>query len=411
MDKELFKKEILNNAIRWYDFKKDSNLLYVREDIEEIEYSTEKFDTIIIKDYINQIENVRRFLKPDGIMLLLVNNKNGLANAGKTPTYSKAEIEKYLKKLKIKDYKFYYPLPNYEQANTIFSDDYLPDRNHPKLINNVFYDEDSQIKYNEIEAIVAVTAEEKFVDYTNSYIVEIGKRSPIKFVSYNNSRKDEYRLVTKVYEDKVVKEAVNDKAKQHIEQIKKNTESLAKAGFNMLDRYEDGKIISKYMEGKTLYEEVIDTLLSEGEYPAYNLIGKWFRYISDRCEKLDTTYIDLVLENCFVKDGEYFFFDQEWAMEDVPLEFVLYRTINNIYTYNSWIQGMFKKECFWKYFHLEDKLELMKEYEKKLQEKVVNQELIQAYDEEYREKYKNVIDFEDYIKENFIQKILKKLRN
>lgn len=98
-------------------------------------------------------------------------------------------------------------------------------------------------------------------------------------------------------------------------------------------------------------------------------------------------------------------------MKDVPLEFVLYRTINNIYTYNSWIQGMFKKERFWKYFHLEDKLELMKEYEKKLQEKVVNQELIQAYDEEYREKYKNVIHFEDYIKENFIQKILKKLRN
>ena len=158
MDKELFKKEIADNAIRWYDFKENSNLLYVREDIEEIKYSTEKFDTIIIKDYINQIEKVQRFLKPDGIILLLVNNKYGLANSSKESTYTKAEIEKVLKKLKIKDYKFYYPLPNYEQANTIFSDDYLPDRNHPKLINNVFYNEDDEIKYNEIEAIVTVTA-------------------------------------------------------------------------------------------------------------------------------------------------------------------------------------------------------------------------------------------------------------
>ena len=408
MDKELFKKEIADNGIKWYDFKKDSSILDLRENI--VEYSEKNFDYIIIKDHMEQIENVQKYLKPDGVILFLVNNKYGLANSSKANTYTEAEIERTLRKLKIKDYKFYYPLPNYEQANTIFSDDYLPDRNHPKLINNVFYDEDSEVKYNEIEEIVTVTAEDKFIDYTNSYIVEIGSRSPIKFVSYNNSRKDEYRLVTKVYDNKVVKEAVNDKAKQHIEQIKENTENLTKAGFNMLDRYEDGKIISKYMEGKTLYEEVIDTLFYEGEYPAYNVIGKWFRYILDRCEKLDITYIDLVLENCFVKDGEYFFFDQEWEMKDVPLEFVLYRTINNIYTYNSWIQGMFKKERFFKYFHLEEKLDIMRECEKKLQEQVVNQELINAYDEQYREKYKNVVPFEDYIKENFIQKILKKLK-
>ena len=104
MDKELFKKEIADNAIRWYDFKENSNLLYVREDIEEIKYSTEKFDTIIIKDYINQIEKVQRFLKPDGIILLLVNNKYGLANSSKENTYTKAEIEKVLKKLKKKTY-------------------------------------------------------------------------------------------------------------------------------------------------------------------------------------------------------------------------------------------------------------------------------------------------------------------
>lgn len=411
MNKELFKKEISNNATFWYDFKPNSKLLIVEDNLEDNKISSEKYDVIIIKDNLKDVEKAKKYLKSEGVILLLINNKYGLANTSKTNTYTKAEIEKTLKKLKIDKYKFYYPLPNYEQANTIFSDDYLPDRNHPKLINNVFYEDDSEVKYNEIEGIVTVTAEDKFVDYTNSYIIEIGSRSHIKFISYNNSRKDEYRLVTKVYKDKVVKEAVNEKAKSHIEQIRKNAESLKSVGFNMLDKYEDGKIISKYMEGKTLYEEIIDVLLSSGEYEAYNVIEKWYSYIEARCKNLNTTYIDLVLENTFLKDGTYFFFDQEWEMKDVPLEFVLYRTINNIYTYNSWIQGMFPKEHFFKYFHLEEKLDIMREYEKKLQEKVVNQELIKAYDEQYREKYKNVVPFEDYIKENFIQKILKKLRN
>ena len=95
MDKELFKKEIADNGIKWYDFKKDSSILDLRENI--VEYSEKNFDYIIIKDHMEQIENVQKYLKPDGVILFLVNNKYGLANSSKANTYTKAEIERTLR--------------------------------------------------------------------------------------------------------------------------------------------------------------------------------------------------------------------------------------------------------------------------------------------------------------------------
>lgn len=411
MNKELFKKEISDNAILWYDFKENGNLLVIREDVGEITFSNTKFDTIIIKDYLKQIENVQKYLKPDGIILFLANNKNGLANSGKSNTYTKAEIERYLKKLKITNYKFYYPLSNYEQANTIFSDDYLPKYNNSKLLNNVFYDDDTVIKYNEIEAIKIVTKAGKFTDYTNSFIVEIGNKSPINLVSFNNARKEEYRLVTKVYKDKVVKEAVNEKSKNHIEQIKDNIVTLQKAGFNMLDQYENGKIISKFVEGKTLYDEIVELILNRKIDEAYKSLDDWYKYIKEKCQNMQVTYIDLVLENTFYRNSEYLFFDQEWKMEGVPLEFILYRTINNIYIYNPEVSSIVDKQAFFDKFDLVSQLEDMQKYEHDLQNKVVDLELAKQYDKEYREKYINTIPFEFYIKENLIQKIVKKLKN
>ena len=97
-------------------------------------------------------------LNEKGIILLLVNNKYGLANIfSNKEKYSKQEIERCLKKLNFSTYKFFYPLSNYKQANAIFSDDSLPKYNNSKLINNVFYEEKDIIKYNEIEAIKLVT--------------------------------------------------------------------------------------------------------------------------------------------------------------------------------------------------------------------------------------------------------------
>jgi hypothetical protein len=287
----------------------------------------------------------------------------------------------------------------------------LPEYNNSKLLNNVFYDENAQIKYNEIEAIKLVTRAGKFTEYTNSFIVEINNKSDINFISFNNSRKEEYRLVTKVYKDKVIKEAVNSKALGHISQIKENIVALKNIGFNMLDTYQDGKIISKFVEGKSLYEEIVSLIYSRKIEEAYKILSDWYSYIESRCKNLEETYIDLVLENTFYKNGEYLFFDQEWKLKNVPLDFILYRTMNNIYIYNPEISKIVDKKEFLNTFHIDvAKIEIFKDCENRLQNDVANLELSKTYDEEYREKYKNVQPFEFYIKDSILTKILSKLK-
>lgn len=36
---------------------------------------------------------------------------------------------------------------------------------------------------------------------------------------------------------------------------------------------------------------------------------------------------DLIFQNCFLIENEFYFYDQEWKEENIPLEFILYRAI------------------------------------------------------------------------------------
>ena len=36
---------------------------------------------------------------------------------------------------------------------------------------------------------------------------------------------------------------------------------------------------------------------------------------------------DLIFQNCFLINNEYYFYDQEWIEENIPLEFIIYRAI------------------------------------------------------------------------------------
>ena len=38
----------------------------------------------------------------------------------------------------------------------------------------------------------------------------------------------------------------------------------------------------------------------------------------------------MILKNCFIIDGECVFFDQEWVEKNVPVEFLVYRSIVNV---------------------------------------------------------------------------------
>ena len=65
----------------------------------------------------------------------------------------------------------------------------------------------------------------------------------------------------------------------------------------------------------------------------------------------------MIPRNCFIKDGLLFWFDQEWKLENVPSNYILYRTILSLYGEHTWMDEAFKMEELIKKYKMEDCLE------------------------------------------------------
>lgn len=130
-------------------------------------------------------------------------------------------------------------------------------------------------------------------------------------------------------------------------------------------------------------------------------------------------YIDLSFENVFCEDG-YLCYDQEWYFENVPLEFILYRAINNLYTYNSSkIEKKLKKEEMLEKFDLDDFILYFEQLEKYIQQEILDENAVDNYRNRIKNYYKDLENLnksnEEKLQELLIFKeqneILKKEKN
>lgn len=326
-----------------------------------------KFDYVVIMGIVDDLkqtlEYAKQHLTEDGTILLAVNNKFGVKAWITTKeeakvvnntnfTISKRDLEGLLDGLK---YKFYYPLPDYKMPNIIYTDKCMP--NIQNIYRDVTY-KDENVNFKEVDAYYEIIKNnpEDFKYFANSFLVEISNNivdNNIRFITFSNMRKDEYRIKTIVKEKEVYKTNVNEKSKKHINAVKENIQILQRLGIRILDTFDNDTIISKYTEETTLEDRLIDVYKQQGEE---EFLGKIIEYREFLKEKLQITgniekniftkyniecdnnklkklsfvkygFWDLIFQNCFVINNEYFFYDQEWFEENVPIEYILYRAI------------------------------------------------------------------------------------
>ncbi len=475
------------NILKWYPFKENAKILEIYDEnsvIDKLEKKLEvdkqqvkslkleeKYDYITLigtyeyapividgeKPYSNFLKKLKEHLNKNGKILLAIDNRLGIKYyaGAKNKYYSKIfgsveseirqnkpnlllkkELEKFIKEAGFNNYKFYYPVPDYKNANSIFTDEFLPKSNHSKILYPVDYENGSIIVFNEIEAIKEICDNDMFTCFTNSYLVEIGKEeleNDIKFVSYNNLRKEKYKLVLTICKNEVKKIAENKKSISHIKNIEKNLEELNKLGFKTIEKVENEKIISNFMKEEEL-DKIIVNKIKQGEIEqTYKEIANWYKYISERLEKAEEGeqsifeksnievpkeiinkmnfvkqgYIDLSFENIFCKE-DYVFYDQEWKFENVPLEFILYRALNNLYTYNARkIETKIRKEELYNKFKINEFIIYFEKLEKCIQEEILDEETIQEYRSKISSYYRNIEELEaNYQKEVKDNKIL-----
>lgn len=392
----------------WKTYLKSKQLDVVISD----DVPKEKFDYIIIcepmiksteysevvYEYSFILNNAKKSLKKDGHILFLVNNKFGIGlfSNKKTRAINKhslafTDLTELVSKTKLKS-KMYYPLTDYYQTNVVFTDKYLPTTD--TLNKNLEYPKCASLllfHQNDVYRNLIEDDANNFKQFANSYFVDLSKDGcfdDVKYISFSSYRNKKYQLITKLTDKLVEKIPACSEADFQIQEMKKNIDIMKKHQLEIRDYFENDIIKSEYIEGKTFEEYLIDLYKDKGKDEVIKEIKKYIDYLKDKfvCETILTDeqtifaqyelnideehsnkfyyikdgLLDLIFQNIFYVDKKYYFIDQEWYIENVPLEFIIFRSIlhaNMLRNYISY-QDLLEELDLWEYRDLFMELEI-----------------------------------------------------
>ena len=352
------------------------NLEIITGRLDEIELKN-KFDYIILfgtlenknKNYKDILKKAKQLLAEKGTILIAIDNQLGLKYLTKLDetgvTTTNPGEKKFIKlkqlceELKKQDYgsiKYYYPLPDYKFTNVIYTEERFISKND--ISRNIVYNDEDTIflcDENSLYRELLDTNKDIAKYFFNSYLLEVSKeeKNDIKFVSFSNMRKPQYRVKTIMKEGKVYKYPIDKNSANHIKETKENIDIMKSAKLKTLDTYDEDKIISNFSSESTLDEVIIKLIKQNKKDKAIELIKIFKNEIINKLEKgteennvfekynievdkniLENMYFikeglwDLNFQNCFYINNEFYFYDQEWREKNVPINFILYRAIN-----------------------------------------------------------------------------------
>ncbi|MCI5648098.1 MAG: class I SAM-dependent methyltransferase [Fusicatenibacter sp.] len=146
--------------------------------------------------YPEYLEKINNLLKPGGKILIAIENRLGMKyfagckedHVGRefagiegysgidfVETFSKPELEKLLEENGFKNYKFYYPYPDYKFPTVIYSDEYLPKPGELRR-NQQNFDADRVLLFDEGKAFDTILRSGLFPIFSNSFLIEVEKK-------------------------------------------------------------------------------------------------------------------------------------------------------------------------------------------------------------------------------------------
>jgi len=441
--------------------KQHENLEIIVGDLTDIVF-TKKFDYIVMIgsfekaiDYYN-VENqykgilikLRQLIKKNGKILIATNNQFSLKyfaggresltnreyeslngyNKSKYRSFGKGELIKLFNETEFLFHKFYYPLPDYKLPNIIFSEEYLPNEKNIVRYNPYYLDEEI-INYSEITAYKEIIKNDMFDFFANSYFIEISQtkiNNDIININFNNIRKDKYKLTTFISKGNVYKYNTTDLSKEHYNNFTKNLKLLSKLGFDLIEKIKENYVESKFVNAKKLDEIIIENINNKNI--VFNILQLYYNMlkikliivnkdenifkelqieVDENIDKLTFVkygFFDMTLQNIFYIENKLIVFDQEWLKNNIPLEFIFYRSIK-ILSQTINIDMYFIDEIYIKY-NIKDYINLFEKLEKYLQDELLDNDSKRFYTYNpinvYLQHVNDVKKLEDYI-ENIIK--------
>lgn len=353
---DLSKKRSLINAYRHMDC--DNVTIHVGnfKDVEKT--LTEKYDFICLigvfeygqayiggetpfEDFLNIL---KKHLAKDGTICIAIENKLGLKyfagcredhlgtffsgiedypDGGVVRTFSRDGLLDIAKKCGFQENEcqMYYPYPDYKFMHTLFSDRRLPHVGECKD-NLRNFDRDRLLLFDEKLVFDMLIREEKFIEFSNSYMLLLGMGSDVAYARYSNDRDEATQIVTTMKRGSVSKRALSREGSQHINNMLNNYE-LLKARYEgsklqIAACYEvckDEEVAFPYAKGISL-EELLDEKLRKNDKEGFKeLFLEYVDRISFGEDKNVTDY-DLIFSNILVNGDDWVVIDYEWTIPE-----------------------------------------------------------------------------------------------
>lgn len=382
---------------------KRDNLTIYAADFRKITFE-EKFDYIILfwkservcAEYINEIMSL---LKPDGLLLMEVENKYGVQNlcgkrdpvsgmafgafgSGNGHSLHRAELEEILEVSQAVRWKFYYPMPDYIAPRVIYTDDIEAEANiRERLTRYTFHDSSLINGGYEIYSDAVSNGAFRFV--ANNFVVEAakgkGKCTDISYVTLSTTRTREKSFATIMHQDtdKVEKLPLYPDGLNYAEYLCNNTTYLQQRGIKVLPmELQKNSMWMEFVHAGTVQQYIIE--LVRKREPVEQLIAvfdKLWECILQSSETVDQcsfdvgdltsdeigpvlkhAYLELIAINSFWLDGDILFFDQEVVKEAYPAKYILVRSMIHAYGVIEKCEDYLPEAVLYERYHITEKM-------------------------------------------------------
>ena len=391
---ELSKRRATGTLLRC---REKDNLEIIVGNMNDIEF-TEKFDYITLigvleyqgsythseNPYLDFLKKVKQLLKPDGKLLIAIENQYGLKywcgakedhtgvpfegmnqyslSKKQVRTFSKAALDELVKASGFNKTYFYYPMPDYKMPAVVYSQDYLPKQANMMDVQYYYVPDMSTLVAQENKIYADVIQNGVFEFFANSFLVECtvnGEIGTVPFATMSSMRYPEYQIGTRFWQqDRVEKFLLYpQEGLAHLQQILENEQALKDRGLKVWNSEPGHNMVTTvYSKAPTLEEVLLDAYRKGDADKVYALFDSLYTQILQSSEEvsweenimytfgleiepsqeqygviLKTGYLDMIPRNAFWQDGEICWFDQEWTLENVPARFVFYRALLRFY--------------------------------------------------------------------------------
>lgn len=361
--------------------EKYSSLKEVRKSFHEINNT---FDYIIYTDdestaftsfdeYKDYICFLKEKLKADGKLLFAAANRLGIKylcgesygengrpfdgiadNIHGAYRFGRKELENMLCDLGFEKVKLYYPLPDYETAQLIYTDECQPERELNERLRPYILNKQQRV-INERQ-LYEIAAENGSIPLmSNTFIAECGNDvSSVIYAALSSERSPDQAFATVIFSDNIVKKIpIYYEGVEGLQRLLKNTKELAKKKIPVLDiDISDGNGVMKRILLPTL-ADYLRSLSNSDKNEFLHLIDRLYDYIlkssdivsADKNELncyapsvdwgpiLKKAYFEMIPVNCFYTNNDFVFYDQEFSAENYPAKFVLFRALRDIYAF------------------------------------------------------------------------------